>query len=79
MADDHEEGWTVRPTARSEDVIGKLSAYSGGQSDVFLMKESCKPSWCAGERSTLVSNQDSCDIHNASRGKKSNGHSTTTC
>jgi len=52
----------VRPTARSEDVVGALSAYFGGQSDAGLMKESCKPPWCAGERSTLVSNQDSCDI-----------------
>ena len=62
VADEYEEGWTVRPTARSEDVAGTLSVYIGGQSDVGLMKESCKPSWCAGERSTLVSNQDSCDI-----------------
>jgi len=61
MADEHGEGWTVRPTAKSEDVVGALSAYFGGQSDVGLMKESCKPSWCAGERSTSVSNQDSCD------------------
>ena len=62
MADKHGEGWTVRPTARSEDVVGALSAYFGDQSDAGLMKESCKPPWCAGERSTLVSKQDSCDI-----------------